>query len=447
MRIPREADVIKKTITSEGRRFVFDGRTMILELTPENSPQDDTSAISSPARLHEERSGVADGADKHPLDRLTLIVSNACNLSCRYCYAKGGGYYSPGLIMDARLALSAVNYAANKFSLIKHINFFGGEPTLNEEAVELVCRYCLYLKDRGIMPMPPSFGLTTNGYTLSPRLLRILKNFNFTVTISLDGPKEVHDRLRLDRNDCGTYDRVVKNVDRIVDAGLTPEFECTYTSEQYRAGLTVIDLMDFFYDNFGGTTLHCPPVIAKPQDPWYVPLDLAAQLYRNAVIYSLDNLAAGRPVTISYASRLLRSLTTGRPITHYCPAGRAALTINADGYVYACFMLMHDKRYSLGSIGDQRREHKEIDCLLTNSDKWSNPTCCSCWAQSLCFGCLGEDLAREGQGINRSTLSGRSGSCDLKRAIIEAFLTSIAALYLKDAPEQSAWPPIEVRSR
>jgi uncharacterized protein len=372
--------------------------------------------------------------DQHPvLDRLTLNVSTTCDLACKYCYADSGTYYTSGMLMDRNTALSAVNYVARNFSSMERLNFFGGEPTLNEPIIELVCEYTAYLHSRGVLSSLPRFGLTTNAYAISSQMLKALRTYDFRVTVSLDGPKEIHDRLRVRRDNSGTYDAVVENVEKIAGMGIVPEFECTYTAEHLQASLDLVALMDFFYDSFQCRTLHCPIVVAEPGSRWFVPRETASELYGDAIRYSMDNLAVGIPKSISAATRLLNSLAGRTPICHYCPAGKSALTINADGNVYACFMLMRGEGFCLGNVNGEDHgfgDPSSIRSLLENADKEQNPACRACWAQSLCFGCLGEDLAREGPAIGRSEIPGESGLCDSKRKLVEVFLASGAKVCL-----------------
>ncbi len=62
--------------------------------------------------------------------RLTLNVSNACNMACKYCYASGGTYNTTEMLMNQNTALNTINFFNKNFSSIEHVNFFGGEPTL-----------------------------------------------------------------------------------------------------------------------------------------------------------------------------------------------------------------------------------------------------------------------------------------------------------------------------
>ena len=56
---------------------------------------------------------------QHPvLHRLTLNVSNTCNMGCKYCYANRGDYYTQGMLMDKDTALNAINFAVRNFSHI-----------------------------------------------------------------------------------------------------------------------------------------------------------------------------------------------------------------------------------------------------------------------------------------------------------------------------------------
>jgi uncharacterized protein len=380
------------------------------------------------------------GDGRPPVHRLSLNVSNMCNMACKYCYANNGVYYTPGMLMDRRTALEAVNFATRNFSVIEHVNFFGGEPTLNQQVIQMVCEYFIYLKAQGILTYLPRFGLTTNGYSISSQMFQVLRRHNFSVSISLDGPKKIHDKLRVGKDDSGTYDAVAENIRAIIGMGIVPEFECTYTGDHRRSGIDLVTLMDFFHENFECRILHCPMVIAEPNSRWFIPLETASELYADAIRYSVRNLLHKVPNSISVAVRLLNSLTTRTPIYAYCPAGKSSITINADGNIYSCFMLMRGTGFCLGNVNG--KEHglghpDSISALLDHANKWQNPACRDCWAQPLCFGCLGEDIAREGLEVRRSAIPGESRLCDFKRKLTEVFLISVAHASLSESQEEA----------
>lgn len=386
-----------------------------------------------------------DHTDLRPvLDRLTLTACNVCNLACSYCYASGGTYYnSGGLMMTATTAINAINKAVRAYSDIRHISFFGGEPTLNIELIEIVCEFVLFLRRKRILNELPTFGITTNGYALDERVLQVLQKYDFSITLSLDGPKPIHDKERPTRSGKGSYDSIVKNIHRLVAAGLNIEFECTYTLNHLNAEIDIVQLMDFFFDEFDCHTLHCPIVAASPNSGEYIPLNVSLALQGDAVEYSIENLARNVPKTLSTAVRFLQSVTTHTPIWHYCPAGKSEITVNADGELFACFMLMQTPAYSFGSVNSCRdvqmqqtpfriigigsgTEKEQVENMINSADKFANIACRCCWAQPLCHGCLGEDFERMGPAIHRSEISGVSEFCDYKRALAERFLRAVA---------------------
>jgi uncharacterized protein len=406
--------------------------------------------------------------DSRPsLDRLTLTVANTCNLSCSYCYAAQGTYYNkPGLMMSKETAMNSINQAARAYSRIEHINFFGGEPTLNRDIIELTCEYVRYLNAQGVMTYMPTFGITTNGYALSERMLEVLITYGFSVTLSLDGPQQIHDAKRPTSSGGGSYDQVVANIRTLLANGLDVEFECTYTADHLRQGIDLVALMDFFATEFGCRVLHCPIVAANPDSAEAIPLDKALELQGNALEASILNLARGIPKATSLATRMLASLTSQTPIWNYCPAGRKEVTVNADGKVYACFMLMQTPEYSFGSVNPKldRDSSKprvslarrslplvdsrgpgarkgQIEQFIGAADKYTNPACQRCWAQPLCHGCLGEDFDRSaGKPVPRSEIPGESEFCDYKRGIVEQFLRSLAKAYQIQPPSRAATP-------
>jgi uncharacterized protein len=288
----------------------------------------------------------------------------------------------------------------------------------------------------------PTFGITTNGYSLGDRMLEVMVGYGFTVTLSLDGPREVHDAKRPTKSGKGSYESVAATARELLAKGLDVEFECTYSNEHIRQGLTIVDLMNFFHEEFGCRTLHCQIVSAPPDSPEFIPLETCLRLQGEAIEASLLNLAQGTPKAVSIAVRMLNSLTYRTPIWNYCPAGRKEVTVNADGDVYSCFMLMESPDYSYGSVNPKpgagegnavlpsRGGGKHvIDRLLEAQDKYSNPACRRCWAQPLCHGCLGEDFARTGGTIVRSEVPGVSDFCDYKRGLVERFFLSVEKSY------------------
>ena len=115
-----------------------------------------------------------------------LILTEACNLRCAYCYRgdPGGLQYMSRDIAEAgiRLAVSS--------GLPFHVQMTGGEPTLEPGLIERVAG--LIRKEA----WPATIGIQTNGTLLDRAIIGIFKKYDIQVGVSLDGPPEVQERVR-----------------------------------------------------------------------------------------------------------------------------------------------------------------------------------------------------------------------------------------------------------
>lgn len=123
-------------------------------------------------------------------------------------------------MMTRETAFAALNQAARAYSRIERINFFGGEPTSNPEVIEVACEYVRFLHERGNIRNMPTFGITTNGYSLTEGMINLLTRYGFSVTLSLDGPRQVHDNKRPSKSGKGSYESVVATARTLLSKGL-----------------------------------------------------------------------------------------------------------------------------------------------------------------------------------------------------------------------------------
>lgn len=166
--------MIKKIDTDFGT-YYFDSISFTLSSSPE----------------YKNTSNTLDNLDDGILKKVVINISNSCNLSCSYCYADGGNYGMDNRVMDFDTADKIIQEIVSKG--IKQINrliLFGGEPFLNIELfvyfIEKLSKFLNILKVETV----------TNGTVLNHRVKHMLNKFHPFLTISLDGPEVVHDRLR-----------------------------------------------------------------------------------------------------------------------------------------------------------------------------------------------------------------------------------------------------------
>src|SRR5262249_59170114 len=90
------------------------------------------------------------------------------------------------------------------------LGFAGGEPVVNGAGIAATTEHAAALAKRRGMTL--SFSITTNGTLLTQADGDFFEAHGFAVTVSLDGPREAHDRLRPYRNGAGSFDRIMRNV-------------------------------------------------------------------------------------------------------------------------------------------------------------------------------------------------------------------------------------------
>ncbi len=135
-----------------------------------------------------------------------VYVDGRCNMHCDFCcYAA----------MDARKSSNIMpsdwGKVFKRAKSLLHLTITGGEPFLRKDLTDIISQI---VKNSGV----PRVSIKTNGFYLKrikeyiPVLLSRHKNTEFTLSISLDGPKNIHDKVR---NFKGAYDKVVETIDNM----------------------------------------------------------------------------------------------------------------------------------------------------------------------------------------------------------------------------------------
>lgn len=137
-------------------------------------------------------------------------VGSACNLDCTYCFylskaslAAGPG---PGRMSDATLEEFIRKYIEGVNGPEVVFSWQGGEPTLL--GVDFFRRAVALQRKHAKPRQKVQNDLQTNGTLLDDEWCRFLKENNFLVGLSIDGPKKLHDAYRVARDESPTFDRV-----------------------------------------------------------------------------------------------------------------------------------------------------------------------------------------------------------------------------------------------
>ena len=149
---------------------------------------------------------------------ITLQVTQRCNLRCRYCVYSGS--YNTRTHSNSSMSFEVARKSVD--FLISHsvdtdnvnIGFYGGEPLLEFDLIKSTVKYARSVGEGKKI----RFGMTTNGTVFTDEILGYLEENGFNLLLSLDGPKEVHDKNRVFAHDGrGTFDIIMDQVSHIRD--------------------------------------------------------------------------------------------------------------------------------------------------------------------------------------------------------------------------------------
>ncbi|MBZ9638646.1 radical SAM protein [Streptomyces sp. PSKA30] len=152
-----------------------------------------------------------------------LKVTSFCNLDCTYCYMfnqmdKTFEKVINNMPLDTALAsLDRIErHCQEHEKKVFHITLHGGEPSLwpYENFVGFF-KEVDRIRSKGYKI---SVSMQTNGLKISPELLRLLSASRTTLGVSLDGPQSLNDAARTTKNGRGSYERVMRTVESILDS-------------------------------------------------------------------------------------------------------------------------------------------------------------------------------------------------------------------------------------
>jgi uncharacterized protein len=188
-------------------------------------------------------------------------IGPTCNLDCAYCfylekqalYADGEDYRMPDEVLGAFIR----SYISSQPTPLVEFVWQGGEPTLLgveffERVVELQRPFSR------VKTITNS--LQTNGTLLDDAWCRFLKQHNFMVGISLDGPREIHDRYRRDRQGNGSFDAAMRGLKLLQKHGVEYNVMASVARKTARQPLEVYR----FFKQEGVEFIQFVPIIERP---------------------------------------------------------------------------------------------------------------------------------------------------------------------------------------
>jgi uncharacterized protein len=382
-----------------------------------------------------------------PVPRITSLlikpVSAICNLDCEYCFYvdRTSDPYrdAPHRIMTvATLSRLLDGYFAYSYP-VSTLAFQGGEPTLAgldffRQVVALEQRY-------GRDGQQVSHSIQTNGVVLDPEWCTFLRENEFLVGLSLDGPEEIHDRYRYNRFRQSTWSRVMAGLGHLSAVGVDVSVLCVVS----QANVAHAQDVYHFFRELGLTNLQFIPIGEFFDDGTPRPSTVHPAEYGQFLIDLFEVWWPDRArVRIRFFDNIAEAIAGRKP-------GCCTLHENCDSYavvehngdVYPCDFFVEDG-WKLGNVlMDSWPELARRQRRATFAGKKSllHDDCHVCDYREICHGgCPKLRQARSGQFADLDWLCGAYKAIFAK--VIPPLSAEIARLATHTATSQGAKPPV-----
>lgn len=289
-----------------------------------------------------------------PVNILIKPASSNCNLRCKYCF-----YHSlsearlvPSYgIMTRELSIKLIERAYEYASGFCVFAFQGGEPTL--AGIDFFKEFVANAKKLQPKNLQVNFVLQTNGILIDDQWAMFLKENDFLVGLSLDGPKEINDLNRVDAKGEGSFNRIMETVDSFNRYGVEYNILSVVSNKVAKHVTKVYNFFkrnNFKYLQF----IQClDPLGEEAGNNIY---SLTPPMYGDFLKTLFDHwykdITSGNMISIRYFDNLV-SMVMGYPPEACGMTGRCAcaFTVEADGSVYPCDFYVTDK-WRMGNIMD-----------------------------------------------------------------------------------------------
>lgn len=354
---------------------------------------------------------------------LCLHIAHDCNLACRYCFAEEGEYHGRRALMSFETGQKALDFlvrnSGNRVNL--EVDFFGGEPLMNWQVVKDLVAYGRSLEEPYHKKF--RFTLTTNGILLNDEVLEFVNKEMSNVVLSIDGRKEVHDKMRPFRGGQGSYDSIVPKFLKVAKSRNQMNYYVrgTFTRNNLDFSKDVAHLADLGFEQ-----ISVEPVVAAPEDDYALreeDIPILLEEYDKLAVELLNRKKQGKGVNFFHFMIDLEGGPCAYKRLSGCGSGTEYLAVTPWGDLYPCHQFVGKEEFLMGNV-DEGITRTDIRDEFKTCNVYAKEKCRNCFAKFYCSGgCAANSYNFHGH-INDAYDLG----CELQKKRIECAIMIKAAL-------------------
>lgn len=306
---------------------------------------------------------------------ITIAPTLGCNLRCKYCYEQE---HQNREVMSAEVEsafLEFISRTAPEHGLLS-TTWYGGEPLLVPEVVLRISRSIRRIAEEHSSRF--TVGLITNGTLLEQSLVSQLSDLGGGhIQITVDGPREVHDKRRPFAGGKGSYDTILRNLSSIDFGRFNVAIRCNL--DRHNASTAPLMLPELARHELTKKL----GVYPAPVVPWP---GVTCRDATEACFDMVEFMEARKPFEAEARRLGFRTGLRPAPRRQFCGADNAySFTLAPNGSLYRCWNHVGDERLAIGNIlYSTTRVHPLMD--WTYYDPTRDPQCSDCKFLPLCVG-------------------------------------------------------------
>lgn len=417
-------------VTSEAGEYLFLSQSDFDALTRGSLPDSDllrdlearqiicrgelrTAVRIASTKLRTKKTFLREGPGLH-----IFVVSLRCDHSCHYCQVSRQVVGQSKFDMSLETATAAIDRVFESPARELTIEFQGGEPLLAFDVIRHVVETVLRRNETENRSI--TFTITSTLHHATNDVLEFFKQHDFQVSVSLDGPAEIHNQNRpLHSRD--SYERTIERIEaaRLVLGHNAVSALTTLTQRSLGDPKAIVDE----YVRLGFRSIFLRPLspfgfAVRSQRRIGYPMSAFVTFYEEALDHILELNKSGTHIEEAYTSILLTHILTpfaSRYVDLRSPAGAGfgVLVYNYDGGVYASdesrmLAEMNDETFRLGDVRQPYAElmrSTAMEVLTAAGTAEALPGCSDCAYLPYCGADPVQSLAVEGDPVGHRAFS------------------------------------------
>ncbi len=355
-----------------------------------------------------------------PLQRIVLNTTNQCNLACGYCYEYSDDKIAESTgkpkYMSTEVAQASIDTLLRESAgrTMLHVTFFGGETLLNFPLMKWAVVYAR--EQAAAAGKQVDFSLTTNATLLTEEIVDFLAEHRIGVTVSIDGDKELHDRMRVFHSGKGSYDVIAPKIRMLLARHKTNSIGARVTLS---SGVREVRrIYDHLTKELGFKGVGFSPATANPNRLYHIggqKMDDVFEEFAELAWEYRDYALRGGQHYFTNVNDTLKELHNGISKAYTCGAGLGLVGVSTSGGIAACHRFVDSPVAQMGNVLDGGVNHGARRQFLEDHHIGARPDCHSCWVRPVCAGgCYHESFVHHGQ-----TAASTLNQCDRVRGWIE----------------------------